>query len=114
MNLIIQGCKTFSVSDSMKSTIEEKVLKFDYFKENIKEIDFRLDKEKFVYKVDVTMITHKLGTFRFTAEDEDMYNAIDKVIHKVDEKIHREKEKMHEHASNREEYVESLAENVDA
>lgn len=114
MNLIIQGCKTFSVSDSMKSTIEEKILKFDFFKENIKEIDFHLDKEKFVYKVDVTMITHKLGTFRFTAEDEDMYNAIDKVMHKIDEKIHRESDKMHEHASNREGYVESLAENDEA
>ncbi len=110
MNLIIQGCKTFSVSDSMKTTIEEKVAKFDYFKENIKEISFHLDKEKFAYKVNVTMITHKLGTFEFTAEDEDMYNAIDKVIHKIEEKIHREKGKMQEHNSNREGYIESLAE----
>ena len=114
MNLIIQGCKAFSVSDSMKSTIEEKVLKFDYFKENIKEIDFHLDKEKIEYKVDVTMVTHKLGTFQFSAKDDDMYNAIDKVIHKIDEKIHREKGKMQEHSSNREGYVESLAESDEA
>ena len=82
--------------------------------QNIKEIDFRLDKEKFAYKVDVTMVTHKLGTFQFTAEDEDMYNAIDKVIHKIDEKIHREKGKMQEHNSDREKYVESLVENEEA
>ncbi len=110
MNLIIQGSKNFVVSDKMKAVIEEKVAKFDFFKDHIKEIDFHLDKEKINFKVDVTMITHKIGTFHFSVADQVMYNAIDKVIHKLDVKIYREKGKLQAHSSEKESYIASLAE----
>lgn len=113
MNLIVQGSKNFMVSDKMKKVIEDKVTKFDFFKEHIKEINFHLDKEKINFKVDVTMITHKLGTYQFSATDTVMYNAIDKVVHKIDVKIYREKGKLQKHSSEREAYIESLAEQTE-
>ena len=59
------------------------------------------------YLVNVTIVTHKFGNYQFSTSDEEMHNAIDKVLHKIDVKINREKSKIKEQTKgSREEVVE--------
>lgn len=107
MNLIVQGSKNFTISDRMRGYIEKKIEKIGYFKSHIKEIDFHLDKEKLNFKVDVTILTHKFGSYQFSTTDLEMYSAIDKILHKIDVKINREKSKIKDHNKvGHEEFVE--------
>ena len=96
--LQIQGSKNFVVSDRVRAYIAKRIEKLNYFKSQITEISFHLDKEKnYINKVNVTLTLKKIGTMRFESTDEKMYNAIDKVVHKMDVKINREKGKFQEH-----------------
>ncbi|MBP7553934.1 MAG: ribosome-associated translation inhibitor RaiA [Spirochaetes bacterium] len=98
MNLIIQGSSNFTVSEKMKSYIKKRIEKLNYFKNHIMEINFHLDAEKYIYKVDVTLSLKKLGIQKFEVTDREMYNAIDKIVHKMDVKINREKGKIQSHS----------------
>lgn len=96
--LQIQGSKNFVVSDRMRAYIIKRIEKLNYFLSQITEMSFHLDKEKdYICKVSVTLTLKKIGTMRFEATDEKMYNAVDKVVHKMDVKINREKSKFQEH-----------------
>jgi len=94
MNLIIQGSSNFTVSERMKSYIKKRIEKLSYFKNHIMEINFHLDSEKYIYKVNVTLSLKRLGIQKFEVTDKEMYNAIDKIVHKMDVKINREKGKI--------------------
>ena len=98
MNLIIQGSSNFTVSERMKSYIKKRIEKLNYFKNHIMEINFHLDAEKYIYKADVTLSLKKLGIQKFEVTDREMYNAIDKIVHKMDVKINREKGKIQSHS----------------
>ena len=107
MNLIIQSSKNFTVSEKMKSYIKKRLEKLNYFKNHIMEINFHLDTEKYISKVDVTLSLKKLGVQKFEVTDREMYNAIDKIVHKMDVKINREKTKVQSHNKpGHEEFVE--------
>ncbi|MCG8569365.1 MAG: ribosome-associated translation inhibitor RaiA [Spirochaetes bacterium] len=99
MNFNIQGSSNFNVSDRMRQYIEKRMKKIDYFKHHINEIKFHLDKEKKNYRIDAVVITKKFGSYKFEAKDKEMYDTIDRIVHKIDVKIHREKSKITNHSN---------------
>jgi len=107
MNLIIQGSKNFNVSERIKAHIKKRTEKLNYFKNNIQELSFHLDAERYNFKVDAILALRKLGVYKFKSVATEMYTAIDKIIHKIDVKINREKNKIQSHAKpGHEEFVE--------
>jgi ribosomal subunit interface protein len=107
MNVVIQGSNNYSVSDRMKDYIQKRVGKLDYFKNHINDINFHLESEKLQYKIDAILSIRKFGTHKFNARADEMYTAIDKIIHKMDVKINREKSKIQDHGGlNHEQTIE--------
>ncbi len=107
MNLLIQGTHGFVVSEKTKAYILKRIEKINYFKSHIAEVAIHISEEKVNLKIDITLNLTKLGTYKFEATDKELYNAIDKAIHKMDVKINREKTKIQDHAkAGHEEVVE--------
>ena len=99
MNIIIQGSSGYNVSEKTKTYIKKRMEKLNYFKNHINDINFHISEEKHEFKIDVNMIMKKIGTHKFTTNDKELYNAIDKMVHKMDIKINREKTKIQDHHS---------------
>jgi putative sigma-54 modulation protein len=99
MNIIIQGSNNFNVSDKTKTYIKKRIEKLNYFSNHINDINFHISEEKHDFKIDVNMILKKIGAHKFSAQDKELYDAIDKVVHKMDIKINREKTKIQDHHS---------------
>jgi len=97
MEIRIQGTNSFTVSKRIEDYILKRVEKLNYFKAHIDEIIFYLTSEKLIYKISATLAIKKSGVHKFEAHADEMYTAIDKVIHKIDVKINREKTKMQKH-----------------
>jgi len=98
MELKIQGSSSFNLSERIKDYIERKVEKLNYFKNHIDKLSFHLESEKLLYKVNVTLSIKKFGVHKFEADSEEIYTAIDKVVHKIDTKIQREKTRIQDHS----------------
>jgi putative sigma-54 modulation protein len=98
MELKIQGSNNFNVSQRMKDYIAKRVEKLNFFKNHITELNFHLSSEKLLYKISANLLLRKLGLYKFEATAEEMYTAIDKIIHKIDVKINREKTKIQDHS----------------
>ena len=99
MELKIQGSNTFTLTDSIKDYIEKRVEKLNYFKSHLDKLSFHLENEKLLYKISATLSIKKFGLFKFESDAEEMYSAIDKIIHKMDVKIHREKTKIQDNSN---------------
>lgn len=97
MQITIQGSKNFHVSDRMKDYINKKLVKLNYFKNTINDIDFHLDAEKHFFKITSILTFKKFGPTKMETSAEEMYTAIDKIIHKLDTKIQREKSRIQDH-----------------
>ncbi|HOV15537.1 MAG TPA: ribosome-associated translation inhibitor RaiA, partial [Spirochaetota bacterium] len=98
MNLLIQGTHGFVVSEKTKAYISKRIEKIYYFKSHISDVSIHITEEKFNFKIDITLNLTKLGSYKFEATDKELYNAIDKVVHKMDVKINREKTKIQDHS----------------
>jgi putative sigma-54 modulation protein len=99
MNLIILGSNNFNVSEKTKTYIKKRIEKLNYFKNHINDINFHISEEKHDFKIEATMVLKKQGTHKFSSLDKELYNAIDKLVHKMDIKINREKTKIQDHHS---------------
>ncbi len=66
--------------------------------DTIERLYFHLSSEKLEFKIDATLNIRKLGVNKFEASAEEMYTAIDKIIHKIDVKINREKSRIQDHS----------------
>ncbi|MBN2544464.1 MAG: ribosome-associated translation inhibitor RaiA [Spirochaetes bacterium] len=97
MQVTIQGSKNFHVSDRMKEYINKKLVKLNYFKNTINDINFHLDAEKHIFKISSILTFKKFGPTKIETSAEEMYTAIDKIIHKLDTKIQREKSRIQDH-----------------
>ena len=97
MDIKIQGSGSFNLSSKIEEYIKKRVEKLNFFKTHIEKITFHLESEKLIYKITATLIMKKFGTYKFEASANEMYTAIDKIIHKMDVKINREKSKIQNH-----------------
>ncbi len=98
MNVQVQGSQTFNVSERMKNYIKKRVEKLSYFKGHINDLVFNLNNEKHTFVVAARFNMPKFGQYNFEANANEMYTAIDKIIHKIDVKINREKTRIQDHS----------------
>lgn len=99
MDIKIQGSNSFNVSGKIEEYIKKRMEKLNFFKTHIEKVTFHLESEKLLYKITAALILKKLGTYKFEAAANEMYTAIDKIIHKMDVKINREKSKIQKHSN---------------
>ncbi|MCK4796170.1 MAG: ribosome-associated translation inhibitor RaiA [Spirochaetes bacterium] len=97
MEIRMQGTNSFTVSQRIRDYILKRVEKLNYFSSHINEISFHLAKEKLVYRITGTLSIRKSGVYQFESTADEMYTAIDKIVHKIDVKIIREKSKLQKH-----------------
>lgn len=97
METIIQGSNNFTVSKEVKNYLLKRIEKLNYFKNHIDKITFHFKSEKLIYKISATLSIKKFGIYKFEANAEEMYTAIDMIVHKMDIKINREKSKIQQH-----------------
>ncbi len=97
METIIQGSNNFTVSQEIKNYLLKRIEKLNYFKNHIDKITFHLNSEKLIYIISATLSIKKIGIYKFEAKADEMYTAIDMIVHKMDIKINREKSKIQQH-----------------
>ncbi len=84
------------VTDSLKSFSEEKIGKLKRHFDNVTDVHVILTVEKLEQKAEATV---QVSGAKLFAEDtqEDMYVAIDNMVHKLDRQIIKHKEKLNSH-----------------
>jgi len=97
MNVKIHGSNNFQISESIKDYIDKRMGKLSYFESHINEVNFNLQAEKILFKINATLSVSRFGVFKFETTAEDVYTAIDKIIHVMDVKINKEKTKIQNH-----------------
>lgn len=80
------------VTPALKETILGKMAKLERHSDDLMDGRITLSVERLLRKVDAT-INLSGHTIRAEAEDEDMYNAIDKLLDKLDRQVIKHKEK---------------------
>ncbi len=98
MNVQVQGSNSFTVSERMKNYIKKRASKLSFFKGHINDLVFSLNSEKHTFKVEARFNMPRFGQYNFEANANEMYTAIDKIIHKMDVKINREKNRIQDHS----------------
>jgi putative sigma-54 modulation protein len=98
MNINIQGSSSFTISQRISDYIAKRMEKLDFFKDHISDVVFHLESEKHIYRVSATLSIKKFGVNKFEATADEMYTAIDKIIHKMDVKINKEKTRIQDHS----------------
>lgn len=87
------------MTDSMHNYVESKMEKLERHFDNVTNVHVILSVEKNRQKAEANM--HVTGNEIFaTAEDEDMYAAIDALVDKLDRQIKKHKEKITDHHRN--------------
>jgi putative sigma-54 modulation protein len=97
MDIQFQGTKNFVVTKNIKSYLLKRLEKINYFKNHIDKITFHFKAEKLIYKISATLSIKKFSLYKFEVKADEMYTAIDKIVHKMDVKINREKSKIQKH-----------------
>ncbi|MCT4585601.1 MAG: ribosome-associated translation inhibitor RaiA [Peptostreptococcaceae bacterium] len=92
MKMIISG-KNIKVTDGLRASVEEKLSRLEKF--FIKETEFKivLSTEKNLQRIEVS-IPISGGLIRAEDSEEDLYNAIDKVVEKLSKQLRKHKTKL--------------------
>lgn len=95
MNLSVTG-HHIEVTDPLKDYVEEKMEKLERHFDKVTDIHVILNVEKLRQQAEATI--ELTGTrIHATAENEDMYAAIDALIDKLDRQVLKHKEKLRDH-----------------
>ncbi len=84
------------ITDALKSFTEEKLSKLSRHFDRITAINVTFNVQKLRQMVDATVLIPK-GDLHASAEDENMYTAIDELVDKLDRQLIKHKEKMDDH-----------------
>jgi putative sigma-54 modulation protein len=97
MKVKIQGSSNFTVSQRIKDYIDKRVDKLNYFQSHIDDLNIHIESEKLQFRLSAILSIKKIGVYKFEATADEVYTAIDKLVHKMDVKINREKSKIQKH-----------------
>lgn len=98
MQLSISGHQ-LDLTDSLKQYITEKMNKIDRHFDHINKTHVVLHVDKVHHEAEAT-INAKGFSIHATAEADNMYSAIDAMVHKLDTQVIKHKEKMTDHHQN--------------
>lgn len=86
----------FEVTDGIKQHIEEKIGKLEKYSQDIVQAHVILEIQKYRHIAEITVLAKKIK-LTATATAEDMYSAIDLVIHNLEEQVRKHKDKVRGH-----------------
>lgn len=84
------------VTDAMKSYALEKIEKVEKFSDRIIEVTITMDIQKLTHRVDIIMKVDHIR-IKGSAESDNMYASIDKVIDKISSQLRRYHQKIRDH-----------------
>lgn len=100
MNIIISG-KQMDLTDGIKSAIEEKIGKLDYYLHPETDVKVTVSAKKARHKIEVTMIPINGPIIRAEDSEENLYAAIDIVYDKLNKQLRKYKNRLQDrHQSN--------------
>lgn len=95
MHITINGHHV-ELTDSLRAYVHTKLERLERHFDQVTNIDVILSVEKLVQKAEATIPVNGNNVFA-TAEDQDMYAAIDMLVDKLDRQIIKRKEKLTDH-----------------
>lgn len=95
MNIIISG-KQIELTDGIKSSIEEKIGKLDYYLHPSTEAKVTVSAKKARHKIEVTIIPISGPIIRAEDIEENLYAAIDVVYDKLNTQLRKYKKRLHD------------------
>lgn len=101
MNITVSGHNNFLVTDALKNSVSDKLIKLERHLQKITQAHVVMHVEKNRHLAEAT-INHKGGQLRASAESEDMYNTIQQLADKLDRQAVKFKEKLHDHGRGQE------------
>ncbi len=100
MNIIISG-KQMDLTDGIKSAIEDKIGKLDYYLHPETDVKVTVSAKKARHKIEVTMIPINGPIIRAEDSEESLYAAIDIVYDKLNKQLRKYKNRLYDrHQSN--------------
>ena len=93
MKVTVQA-RHMTVTDALRSRVEEKMDKLPRIFDSITSVDVILDKQADDSAVEIVVTARHKNTFVATHRDPDMYACIDQCLHKIVEQLRRHKDKV--------------------
>lgn len=94
-NISVTG-RNVVVTDAIKDYVIEKISKIERFSNKIIDVVVTMDVQRFEHRVDIVMKVEHLK-IKSTAVTEDMYESIDKAVHKLEAQLLRYKSKIQDY-----------------
>jgi putative sigma-54 modulation protein len=94
-NISVTG-RNVMVTDAMKDYAIDKVSKIERFSNRIIDVTVTMDVQRFEQRVDIVMKVEHLK-IKSTASSDNMYESIDKAVHKLEAQLLRYKSKIQDH-----------------
>ncbi len=89
--------KNLSVTDGMKEHLREKLSRFEKFLPRLVEAHVILNKEKYFYEAEVTVLAKNLKAFGEASSKANVYAAIDQACERVEKQLKKFREKVKDH-----------------
>lgn len=94
-NISVTG-RNVMVTDAMKDYATEKVSKIERFSNRIIDVVITMDVQRYEHRVDIVMKVDHLK-IKSSANSENMYESIDKAVHKIEAQLLRYKSKIQDY-----------------
>jgi len=89
--------KNLTVTTGMKEHLREKLLKLERYAPRIVEAHVVLEKEKYLYEAEVTLLAKNLRAFGEAQSKENIFTAIDQACSRVEKQLKKYREKVKDH-----------------
>ena len=96
MDIRLAG-KNLSVTDGMKEHLQQKLGRFEKFLPRLVEAHVILNKEKYFYEAEVTVLAKNLKAFGEASSKANIYAAIDQACERVEKQLKKFREKVKDH-----------------
>lgn len=100
MNIRFSG-KNFKVTDGIKEHLEEKLVKFEKYAPRLVGTHVVFIKEKYLYKVEITLSAKNLRVYGEGKAKDNIYAAIDMAYSRVEKQLKKFREKLKGHSKSR-------------
>lgn len=89
--------KNLSLTKGMKDHMEEKLVKLEKYSPRLVEAHVILEKEKYLYKTEITLLAKNLKVYGEDQCKENIFSAMDKAYIRVEKQLKKYREKLKDH-----------------